>query len=211
MEISTSTDTNTVEICRKLASIQEELFVPKGNKNSFGNYNYRTCEDILKAVKPLCSKNNCVLKMDNDLVEVAGRVYVRATVKLFDCESGQCAISRAIAREPESKKGMDEAQVTGASLSYARKYALAGLFCIDNEKDADVTNKQSKEEETHDTVSAQQLNAIYKELERTGISESKILDFIKKKHLEEATQEDYLLIMKKLNVTPDKAPEKEAN
>lgn len=194
-----------LKVYQKLAQIQEELFVPKGNKNDFGGYTYRSCEDILKAVKPLCSKYKCVVKLDSNLESVENRVYIQATAKLFDYENGGCLVSSAMARETESKKGMDEAQVSGAALSYARKYALAGLFCIDNEKDADATNKHGKgEEETHDTVSAQQLNAIYKELERTGISENKILDFIKKKHLEEATQEDYLLIMKKLNVTPDK-------
>lgn len=196
---------NEIKVYEKLAKIQAELFVPKGNTNSFGGYNYRSCEDILKTVKPIALKNKCVVKLDSTLMEFGGRVYVKAIAKLFDLESGECAISSAMAREAEAKKGMDEAQITGAALSYARKYALAGLFCIDNEKDADATNKHGKdEEETHDTVSAQQLNAIYKELDRTGVSESKILDFIKKKHLEEATQADYLQIMKKLNITPDK-------
>ena len=189
----------------KLEKIQAELFVPKGNTNSFGGYNYRSCEDILKTVKPIASKNKCVILMDNDLVECGGRVYVRAIVKLFDLESGECLISRAMAREAEAKKGMDEAQITGAALSYARKYALAGLFCIDNEKDADATNKHGKDDdEPHDTVSAQQLNAIYAELERTGVSESVILDFIHKRKLEEATQADYVTVMKKLNKNKDK-------
>lgn len=204
-ETTVLTSDSTIKVHQKLAKVQAELFVPKENKNSFGGYNYRSCEDILKAVKPICDKHKCVIRMDNDLVEKAGRVYVRAIAEFYDTESGECLVTRALAREAESKKGMDEAQITGAALSYARKYALAGMFCIDNEKDADATNKHGKdEEETHETVSAQQLNAIYKELERTGVSESKILDFIKKKHLEEATQEDYLKVMKNLNVTPDK-------
>lgn len=194
-----------LKVYQKLAQIQEELFVPKGNKNDFGGYTYRSCEDILKAVKPICNKYKCVIKLDSNVISLENRVYIQATAKLFDYEGGGLLVSTASARETESKKGMDEAQISGAALSYARKYALAGLFCIDNEKDADATNKHGKdEEETHDTVSAQQLNAIYKELDRTGISENKILDFIKKKHLEEATQADYLQIMKKLNVTPDK-------
>ena len=188
----------------KLSKIQAELFVPKGNTNSFGGYNYRSCEDILKTVKPIALKHKCVVKLDSGLVEIGGRVYVKAIAKLFDLESGECLIASAPAREAEAKKGMDEAQITGAALSYARKYALAGLFCIDNEKDADATNKHGKDEEPHDTVSAQQLNAIYAELDRTGISESVILDSIKKKHLEEATQSDYLTLMKRLNKTPDK-------
>ena len=204
-ETTVMTGESSIKVCEKLAKIQAELFVPKGNTNSFGGYNYRSCEDILKTVKPIANKNKCVVKLDSALTECAGRVYVKAIAKLFDLESGECLVASAMARESESKKGMDEAQITGAALSYARKYALAGLFCIDNERDADATNKHGKDEdEPHDTVSAQQLNAIYKELDRTGVSESKILDFIKKKKLEEATQEDYVKIMKKLNVTPDK-------
>lgn len=125
----------------KLAKIQETLFVPKDQKNNFGNYNYRSCEDILKTVKPLCKEHGCVLYISNEMESYGDRVYVKATCHLRDLEDGSEIISTAHAREEETKKGMDGSQITGASSSYARKYALAGLFCIDNEKDSDATNE----------------------------------------------------------------------
>ena len=134
-----------MNIYKKLALIQAELFVPKGQKNDFGKYNYRSCEDILKTVKPLCDKNGCVLYISNDLEVLSDRIYVKAEVKLIDIESGESITSVAHAREEETKKGMDGSQITGASSSYARKYALAGLFCIDNEKDSDATNLGNNE------------------------------------------------------------------
>lgn len=136
-----------MSIYSKLANIQKDLFVPKDNRNDFGKYNYRSCEDILKTVKPLCESQGCVLYITNDLEEIGGRNYVKAVVKLVDIESGECVESTAHAREEETKKGMDGSQITGSSSSYARKYALAGLFSIDNEKDSDATNTHGKEAE----------------------------------------------------------------
>lgn len=130
-----------MSIYSKLANIQRELIAPKGQRNDFGKYNYRSCEDILKALKPLCDENDCVCYISNDLVAIDGRHYVKATVTLADLETGDAVTSIAHAREEETKKGMDGSQITGASSSYARKYALAGLFSIDNEKDSDATNK----------------------------------------------------------------------
>jgi hypothetical protein len=117
----------------KLATIQQELKAPKGQTNNFGNYKYRSCEDILEAVKPLLQGATLVL---SDQIEAVGnRVYVRAEASLSF--GGQTVSVMAYAREPEVKKGMDESQITGAASSYARKYALNGLFCIDDTKDAD--------------------------------------------------------------------------
>lgn len=135
-------------IHEKLAQIQSKLFVPKGQNNDFGGYKYRSCEDILKAVKPLCEEVKTVLYMTNELIEVGGRNYVKASVVLQDLESEEFILSSAQAREEETKKGMDGSQITGSSSSYARKYALAGLFCIDNEKDSDATNEKTKNMET---------------------------------------------------------------
>ena len=132
-------------IYAKLMEIQKELFVPKGQTNNFGGYNYRSCEDILKAVKPICEAKGCVLMLNNKLIEVGGRNYVEADARLYELETGEVIISTAQAREEESKKGMDGSQITGAASSYARKYALAGLFCIDNEKDSDATNDHGKD------------------------------------------------------------------
>lgn len=131
-------------IYAKLAAIQSELFVPKGKKNEFGGFNYRSCEDILKEVKPLVAKNKCALFITNRIVQDGDRTYVEAVVRLADTESDGVVEVTAQAREPAVKKGMDEMQVTGATSSYARKYALAGLFCIDNEKDADTMDNREE-------------------------------------------------------------------
>lgn len=121
----------------KLAAIQQELKAPKGQYNSFGKYKYRSCEDILEAVKPLCAKNNAALVISDELCQIGGRFYVIAHARLYDCETGAWHETQAFAREPDDKKGMDESQITGTASSYARKYALNGLFCIDDTKDAD--------------------------------------------------------------------------
>lgn len=118
-----------------LRKIQQELKAPKGQYNSFGGYHYRSAEDILEAVKPLLVKAKAELILSDEIVEVGGRVYVKATALLSDGE--QQAKVTAFAREPEEKKGMDASQITGTASSYARKYALNGLFLIDDTKDAD--------------------------------------------------------------------------
>ena len=189
----------------KLLEIQTRLFVPKGQTNSFGNYNYRSCEDIEKVIKPLCLEYNCVLRFWDTVQEVGGRTFLKANLQLLDLDSRTNVMSFGWAEMGEGKKGMDPAQLTGACASYARKYALAGMFLIDNEKDPDSYNKHGKdEEEVHDTISAQQINAINAELIRTGVSESKILDSVKKKGLHELTQADYVSLMKRLNATKSK-------
>lgn len=134
-------------IYEKLANIQKELFVPKDNKNNFGKYNYRSCEDILTKVKPLCEKNGCVLFLTNKTIQVGERNYIEAYATLIETETGEKIESVASAREAESKKGMDESQITGTASSYARKYALAGLFCIDNERDADTDEYTKRTQE----------------------------------------------------------------
>ena len=121
----------------KLSEIQSELKAPKGQYNSFGKYSYRSCEDILEAVKPLTTSRNLVLTLFDEIIMFNGRFYVKATARLIDAESGETIETTALAREPDSKKGMDDSQVTGTASSYARKYALNGLFCIDDAKDAD--------------------------------------------------------------------------
>lgn len=134
-----------MNVYKKLANIQRELFVPKGQRNDFGKYDYRSCEDILQAVKPICAANGCVLYLTNKLVNIGNRNYVKAIATLIDIESEDALTSEAYACEEETKKGMDGSQITGAASSYARKYALAGLFAIDNEKDSDATNESTKE------------------------------------------------------------------
>lgn len=119
----------------KLKQIQAELKAPKGQFNSFGKYKYRSCEDILEAVKPYLKTAGCALTLSDDVVSIGDRVYVKATTTLFD-DNKEIKVT-AFAREEETKKGMDSSQITGTASSYARKYALNGLFCIDDTKDAD--------------------------------------------------------------------------
>ena len=119
-----------------LLDIQRELKAPKGQFNSFGNYKFRSCEDILEAVKPLLAKYGCTLVLSDDVVCILDRVYIKATATFTD-ENNKTTVATAFARESESKKGMDDSQITGTASSYARKYALNGLFLIDDTKDAD--------------------------------------------------------------------------
>lgn len=130
----------------KLMMIQQELKAPKGQYNRFAKYNYRSCEDILEAVKPLCIKNNATLLLNDAVQEVSGRFYVVATATLVDTESGDSVSANAYAREPQDKKGMDDSQITGMASSYARKCALNGLFCIDDTKDADTDELKRQEQ-----------------------------------------------------------------
>jgi len=136
-------ENNRRSINEKMFAIQQALVVPKDQYNKFGNYPYRTCEGILEAVKPLLADHELNVLMSDDLIQLGDRYYVKATATLVDAKSGEQITVTAFAREEESKKGMDGSQVTGASSSYARKYALCGLFAIDGNKDSDETNTQS--------------------------------------------------------------------
>lgn len=126
-----------MDIREKLLNIQQELKAPKNQYNKFGGYNYRSCEDILEAVKPLLKKNACILTVMDEVVFIGSRYYVKATAVLRSTDDVEQIVNTAYAREAEAKKGMDESQITGTASSYARKYALNGLFCIDDVKDAD--------------------------------------------------------------------------
>ena len=135
-----------MNIYEKLNKIQTELKAPKGQYNSFGKYKYRSCEDILEAIKPFLTETKTVLTINDEIVFIGNRFYVKATAVLADCENENRFIhTTAFAREDDSKKGMDGSQITGASSSYARKYALNGLFAIDDTKDAD-TDENAKQQ-----------------------------------------------------------------
>jgi len=152
-----------MNIYEKLMNIQAELKAPKNQYHTFGHYNYRSCEDILEGVKPFLQKNQVVLLINDELVQIGDRYYIKATAKLVDTEKGESVEATALARESENKKGMDSAQITGSTSSYARKYALNGLFCIDDTKDSDSPNnasgddtkppapKQNKASKTHNS------------------------------------------------------------
>ena len=124
---------------KELITIQSELKAPKTQYNKFGGYKYRKAEDILESVKPLLAKQKCTLIITDDIVMVGSRIYVKATATIKN-EKGEYETSTGWAREEETKKGMDGSQITGASSSYARKYALNGLFAIDDNADSDTTN-----------------------------------------------------------------------
>ena len=183
-------------IYEKLMQIQDLLFVPKGQRNTFGNYNYRTCEDILKAVKPIAKELGCVLTITNELINVGNRNYVEATVILRELETGEEIVSKAQAREEEEKKGMDGSQITGASSSYARKYALAGLFCIDNEKDSDVTNEKKKDEGPREAFPSRSkmLACAKKHYPKDSEQLASLLELWKVKDIEDATNTQLMAI-----------------
>lgn len=145
-----------MSIYEKLAAVQYALKAPKSQYNKFGNYNYRNCEDIIEAVKPLLKANGLMLMLTDNIHLIGDRFYVEATATIIDTADGQTLEVTAFAREEKEKKGMDGSQVTGASSSYARKYALNGMFAIDDTKDSDTTNtgdtKAQKMETFEDAV-----------------------------------------------------------
>ena len=132
-------------VLQKLSAVQLALHAPKNQYNSFGKYSYRSCEDILEALKEPLRANNASVIIADTIETVGDRVYVKATAAIYDNESGEHISTTAFAREDETKKGMDGAQITGAASSYARKYALNGLFLIDDNKDADTRLPESNE------------------------------------------------------------------
>lgn len=138
-------------IYEKLAKIQSTLKAPKGQYNAFGKYKYRNCEDILEAVKPLLAEVKAVVIIGDELELIGSRFYVKATARFIDCESDAQITNTAYAREEDTKKGMDGSQITGASSSYARKYSLNGLFCIDDTKDSDMTSGMPDQENGKDS------------------------------------------------------------
>lgn len=132
-----------MKIIEQLATVQATLKAPKGQYNQFGKYNYRSCEDILEAVKPLLKEQGLTLTLDDSIESAGNRIYIKATAMLQNAD-GESIENHAFARESESKKGMDESQITGTASSYARKYALNGLFLIDDTKDADTDEFQKQ-------------------------------------------------------------------
>lgn len=149
---------------KELIEIQKELKAPKGQYNSFGKYNYRSAEDILEAVKPLCCAKGCLLTLSDEVVPVGNRIYVKATASIRN-ENFHVSVT-AYAREEEDKKGMDGSQITGTASSYARKYALNGLFCIDDTKDADTDeykHQQTKAEKKSAKPAAKSNELTYRE------------------------------------------------
>ena len=176
----------------KLVKVQNELKAPKSQYNSFGKYSYRNCEDILEALKPLLNEVKAIVNILDEIVLVGERYYVKATVKFIDAETGEVVEASAMAREEETKKGMDASQLTGSTSSYARKYALNGLFAIDDTKDADTTNTHGKENVK--SLSEAQLKRMYVIGKNAGYENSKVDSMINQKYNKKAcdmTKEEY--------------------
>ena len=157
---------------KELIEIQNKLKAPKGQYNSFGKYKYRSCEDILEALKPHLFSYKCQLTISDEMVAVGERIYVKAVATLTN-SAGEAVTTTAFAREEETKKGMDASQVTGAASSYARKYALNGMFCIDDTKDSDTTNTGQQPTVTEETdylaLAIQEINGAQSIQTLTGI------------------------------------------
>ena len=159
-----------------LNKVQTELVAPKNQFNAFGKYNYRSCEDILEGVKPLLKELNCVILVSDSIEMIGERIYVKATAKFVECETGDTIENTAYARESLTKKGMDDSQVTGATSSYARKYALNGLLLVDDSKDADSMDN-SKEEAPQQKQYEDDPNKEWMD----NINKTKIINYAKEK------------------------------
>lgn len=177
----------------KLIQIQNELKAPKSRYNSFGKYSYRSCEDILEAVKPLLAKYDAVLTIRDEIIEVGSRVYVKA-IATFETDGGARSVT-AFAREPDSKKGMDDSQITGTASSYARKYALNGLFLIDDTKDPDTDEYVKQTTAVKDlTIGAAKASALEKMLTDSGQNAQAFLQLYNVNALSDLTEEQHRAI-----------------
>ena len=176
-----------MNVYEKLMEVQTKLRAPKGQYNSFGRYSYRSCEDILEALKPLLAEVKAIVNVSDEVKLIGDRYYVEATAMFLDVETGDSVVARALAREDETKKGMDLAQVTGSVSSYARKYALNGLFAIDDNKDPDSTNKHGKDDDINvnmtpvdKCISDKQLKRLYAIGSKAGYDKNIVDGVIKK-------------------------------
>lgn len=161
-------------IYSRLQAVQMELKAPKDQYNNFGKYSYRSCEDILEVVKPLCQKQGLLLSLTDEIVEIGGRNYIKSIARVIEMETGKDFFTTAFAREDELKKGMDGSQISGCASSYARKYALNGLFCIDDTKDADTRDNRSEVQ----IASQKQQNELEVLCQRTGSQLEKVLSWV---------------------------------
>lgn len=161
-------------IFSRLQAVQLELKAPKSQYNNFGKYSYRSAEDILEAVKPLCQKHGVLLVLSDEPEEKGGWNYIKATATIYEVETGKYLATTGYAREDGVKKGMDGSQITGSASSYARKYALNGLFCIDDTKDADTRDNRSEVQ----LANQKQKNELKVLCQRTGSQLEKVLTWV---------------------------------
>lgn len=210
----------------KLSCIQQDMKAPKNLRNTFGNYNYRNAEGILEAFKPFEKKYKVSLTLSDKVEVVNDRIYITAIARLLDCESNEDMIVSASAREAAEKKGMDAAQVTGATSSYARKYALNGLFLLDDTKDPDTDEyekesqsrsegqkkasakgKQAEQEQKDDVVSDKDLAVLRETFKSKGIDETYVIGLYKLEKLEGITQSKYANMIKNIDKIKQKQEE----
>lgn len=209
----------------KLLSVQARLKAPKGQVNKFGGYSYRSCEDILEAVKPILSEVGAIITAGDEIMMVGNRYYIRATASFTDVETGQTVTNTAYAREEESRKGMDASQITGTASSYARKYALNGLLCIDDTRDAD-TDENRKEPEGKGTsgrgrktdskkpdgqkgadgkatvpITGEQYLELMPMLKEAGLTETKVASAYGLKSLKDLPADRYDSVVKRISLT----------
>ena len=165
-----------MNLYEKLSIIQSKLKAPKNQYNSFGKYNYRSCEDILEGLKPLLLEYKATVTLSDEIKQIGDRYYIKATANLIDCESGESISNTALAREEDSKKGMDSSQLTGSTSSYARKYALNGLFCIDDVKDADSRDNSARDTKQNKDIATSEADRIAKVNEVMSALKEKDID-----------------------------------
>ena len=191
-----------MNLYEKLSAIQSKLKAPKNQYNNFGKYNYRSCEDILEGLKPLLLEYKATVTLSDEIKQIGDRYYLEATATFVDTEKGEKIEVKALAREDETKKGMDLAQVTGSVSSYARKYALNGLFAIDDTKDSDATNKHDKDKSSQlDTpdrwtnkLSEKQISRLYAIAYNKGIDKDTVKKHVFKKFTKDVvnmTKDEY--------------------
>lgn len=193
-----------MSIYEKLNAIQTSLKAPKTQNNEFGGYKYRSCEDILEAVKPLLASYKAVLLLSDELIQIGERYYIKAVATFADTESTELITVTASAREELTRKGMDSSQITGASSSYARKYALNGLFAIDDTRDADTMDNRDnpKSADRQDNRDNNRRTALTAELKRLGVDLNKIAIYFKLDRADDLTN-DHLAKAYKMKTSTD--------
>jgi len=188
-----------MSITKKLMNVQTGLKAPKGQYNKFGKYKYRTCEDILEALKPHLQKNNLALTITDEIITIGERFYIKATATIYDVDSGESLSTNAYAREAAEKKGMAASQETGAASTYARKYALNGLFAIDDTTDADAPTETPPPAERKETakkpaakdkvITMAQVKRLYAKAKKAGKTELAIKTTVKKLYGKDSAKE----------------------
>ena len=200
-----------MNIQEKLFYIQQNLKAPKGQYNKFGDFHYRSCEDIQEAVKPILKEVKAVLLIGDEIIQIGSRFYIKATAALQDIESNEQIANTAFAREVEEKPKMDAAQVTGSCSSYARKYALNGLFCIDDAKDPDYPTEPAKQqgktqEKPRNGISKAEIAKLQQEAARTGTNLSPVCKRYKVTTVQDMNHEQYLRAMSAFGKMPTVPP-----